>query len=211
MSHSPTIHSHTYTCTHWLHPPRPLLSACKPLAQFLSVSLSSFPAWFQVQRVILVNSTAACFSSGPLIWRNRDTHTPQSYPPSCCTSSLHTHMLPVVVLVWPSPPVCSLLAMNRSDWLPVSLSSLPVCTGMNGHIIHSDAVPPLTPILTLYTAFCSFSFSLCLFHSSEDNSMSSQWYNSKPLPPPPSALPPLPHHSVLQYQPLEQQSPGLTA
>lgn len=37
------------------------------------------------------------------------THTPQSYPPSCCTSSLHTHthMLPVVVLVWPSPPVCS--------------------------------------------------------------------------------------------------------
>lgn len=141
----------------------------------------------------------------------RHTHTPQSYPPSCCTSSLHTHMLPVVVLVWPSPPVCSLLAMNRSDWLPVSLSSLPVCTGMNGHIIHSDAVPPLTPILTLYTAFCSFSFSLCLFHSSEDNSMSSQWYNSKPLPPPPSALPPLPHHSVLQYQPLEQQSPGLTA
>lgn len=99
-------------------------------------------------------------------------------------------MLPVVVLVPPPNPrvlpTGSELAGLTSSLLVVSSC---VCVGMNGHIIHSDALTspaaPHPPLLTLYTAFCSCSFSFCSFHSSEDNSMSSQWYNSNP---PPSAL-----------------------
>ena len=189
-------------------PPSPQTHAARPPPQTPGpVSLLqslSFPAWFQVWRVILVNSTAACFSSGPFIWRNRNAHTHTNtnthLTPTPILLHTHIHTLPVVVLVWPSPPMCSLLAVNWSDWLPVSLSSLPVCTGMNGHIIHSDAVPLISFLSVL------FPLSFCFFHSSQDNSMSSQWYNSKLLPPP-SLL----HRSVLQYQPPEQQRPGLTA
>lgn len=91
--------------------------------------------------------------SGPFVWRNSQANLSAPPSPSCHSPSLLTHMLPVVVLIRSSTPMCSPPATNQSDRLPLSPSSLPVSTAMNGHIIHSDAAHS-TP--AIYTTFCSF-------------------------------------------------------